>query len=133
MFVQVCEIAIAFEVFRAILALPLWEVSMTKSELIDAVARRTKLTKSRAEHGVNCIFDSMTASLERGEGIEIRGFGSFKVKDYKGYNGRNPKTGQTVWVPPKRLPFFKVGKELQKMVNDGFVTKAPEGAGPTPS
>lgn len=90
---------------------------MTKSELIDAVARRTKVTKSRVEQVVNCIFDSMTASLERGEGIEIRGFGSFSVRHYKAYHGRNPRTGQTVAVPPKRLPFFKVGKRLRRMVN----------------
>ena len=92
---------------------------MTKSELIDAVARRTKITKSRAEQVVNCIFDAMSASLERGEGIEIRGFGSFTVRQYKAYKGRNPRTGQTVPVPPKRLPFFKVGKELKELVNEG--------------
>lgn len=92
---------------------------MTKSELIDAVARRSRITKSRAEQVVNCIFDTMTAALERGEGIEIRGFGSFTVREYKGYNGRNPRTGQTVPVPPKRLPFFKVGKELKELVNGG--------------
>lgn len=92
---------------------------MNKSELIDAVARRSKITKSRAEQVVNCIFDTMTASLERGDGIEIRGFGSFTVREYKAYNGRNPRTGQTVPVPPKRLPFFKVGKELKELVNGG--------------
>lgn len=92
---------------------------MTKSELIDAVARRSKITKSRAEQVVNCIFDAMAASLERGDGIEIRGFGSFTVREYKAYNGRNPRTGQTVSVPPKRLPFFKVGKELKELVNGG--------------
>ena len=92
---------------------------MTKSELIDAVARRSRITKSRAEQVVNCIFDAMTASLERGDGIEIRGFGSFTVREYKAYNGRNPRTGQTVPVPPKRLPFFKVGKELKELVNGG--------------
>lgn len=92
---------------------------MTKSELIDAVARRTQITKSRAELVVNCVFDSMTAALERGEGIEIRGFGSFTVREYKPYNGRNPRTGRAVPVPEKRLPFFKVGKELKELVNQG--------------
>ncbi|MCA9603566.1 MAG: integration host factor subunit beta, partial [Myxococcales bacterium] len=86
--------------------------SMTKSELIDSVAERTNITKSRAEQVVNCVFDSMTRALERGEGIEIRGFGSFTVRSYKPYSGRNPRTGKPVPVPPKRLPFFKVGKEL---------------------
>ena len=90
---------------------------MTKSELIDAVARRTKITKSRAEQVVNCIFETMTASLERGDGIEIRGFGSFTVREYRAYDGRNPRTGQKVPVPEKRLPFFKVGKELKEMVD----------------
>ncbi|MFO0685711.1 MAG: HU family DNA-binding protein [Sandaracinus sp.] len=92
---------------------------MTKSELIDEVARRTKITKSRAELVVNCIFESMTAALEKGEGIEIRGFGSFTVREYKSYSGRNPRTGKPVAVPEKRLPFFKVGKELREIVNAG--------------
>jgi len=92
---------------------------MTKSELIEVIAERTKITKSRAELVVNCVFDSMTAALERGEGIEIRGFGSFTVREYKPYNGRNPRTGRAVPVPEKRLPFFKVGKELKELVNAG--------------
>ena len=92
---------------------------MTKSELIDAVAQKTKITKSRAEQVVNCVFDTMIASLERSEGIEIRGFGSFTVRNYDPYNGRNPRTGNPVPVPQKRLPFFKVGKELKELVNVG--------------
>jgi integration host factor subunit beta len=92
---------------------------MTKSELIEAVAERTKITKSRAELVVNCVFDAMTAALERGEGIEIRGYGSFTVRSYKPYDGRNPRTGNQVSVPSKRLPFFKVGKELKTLVNEG--------------
>jgi integration host factor subunit beta len=90
---------------------------MTKSELIDAMAARANLTKARAELVVNCIFDAMTEALERGEGIEIRGFGSFTVRPYKAYSGRNPRTGEPVPVPAKRLPFFKVGKELKELVN----------------
>jgi integration host factor subunit beta len=97
---------------------------MTKSELIDAVAQRSKITKSRAEQVVNCVFESMTRALEKGDGIEIRGFGSFTVRHYKPYNGRNPRTGKPVPVPAKRLPFFKVGKELKELVNTG---KLPEG------
>src|SRR5262249_11797063 len=91
---------------------------MTKSELIDAIAGRGELTKARAELVVNCVFDAMTEALQRGEGIEIRGFGSFTVRPYKPYNGRNPRTGQPVPVPAKRLPFFKVGKELKELVNN---------------
>jgi integration host factor subunit beta len=90
---------------------------MTKSELIDFIASRSELTKSRAELVVNCVFDAMTEALERGEGIEIRGFGSFTVRPYKPYSGRNPRTGEPVPVPAKRLPFFKVGKELKDLVN----------------
>src|SRR5689334_22350008 len=90
---------------------------MTKSELIDAMAARGELTKARAELVVNCVFEAMTGALQRGEGIEIRGFGSFTVRPYKPYNGRNPRTGQPVPVPAKRLPFFKVGKELRELVN----------------
>ncbi len=100
---------------------------MTKSELIEAVAQKSRITKSRAEQVVNCVFDSMTKALERGEGIEIRGFGSFTVRHYKAYNGRNPRTGKPVPVPPKRLPFFKVGKELKELVN------TPPGKSPTTS
>src|SRR5260370_15972671 len=90
---------------------------MTKSELIDALAARSELTKARAELVVNCVFDAMTEALQRGEGIEIRGFGSFTVRPYKPYSGRNPRTGEPVEVPAKRLPFFKVGKELKELVN----------------
>ena len=91
---------------------------MTKSELIDAIAGRGELTKTRAEQVVNCVFDAMTEALQQGEGIEIRGFGSFTVRPYKPYSGRNPRTGVSVPVPAKRLPFFKVGKELKELVND---------------
>ncbi len=91
---------------------------MTKSELIDAMAARSDLTKARAELVVNCVFDAMTEALQRGEGIEIRGFGSFTVRPYKPYSGRNPRTGEPVPVPAKRLPFFKVGKELKELVNN---------------
>lgn len=91
---------------------------MTKSELIDALAARADLTKARAEVVVNCIFDAMAEALQRGEGIEIRGFGSFTVRPYKSYDGRNPRTGEPVPVPAKRLPFFKVGKELRELVNE---------------
>jgi integration host factor subunit beta len=91
---------------------------MTKSELIDLIANRGELTKTRAEQVVNCVFEAMAEALERGEGIEIRGFGSFSVRPYKPYNGRNPRTGEKVPVPAKKLPFFKVGKELKGLVND---------------
>jgi integration host factor subunit beta len=91
---------------------------MTKSELIEAITARGEITKARAEQVVNCVFDTMTEALRRGEGIEIRGFGSFTVRPYKAYTGRNPRTGQSVAVPSKRLPFFKVGKELREIVDE---------------
>ena len=90
---------------------------MTKSELIDAVAARGELTKARAELVVNCVFDTMIEAMRQGEGIEIRGFGSLTVRPYRPYEGRNPRTGAPVEVPAKRLPFFKVGKELRELVN----------------
>ena len=77
------------------------------------------LPKKQAEIAVNTIFDSMTEALIRGERVEIRGFGSFTNRHYGAYTGRNPKTGDPVQVPPKRLPFFKVGKDLRDRVNDG--------------
>ncbi len=91
--------------------------AVTKSELIERVAQETGLTKGRAEMVINAIFDSMVEALVGNEGIEIRGFGSFTVRQYKAYEGRNPRTGEPVHVAPKRLPFFKVGKELRERVN----------------
>ena len=92
---------------------------MTKSDLIDLIANQARLPKGRAELIVNCVFDSMVDSLKNGQRIEIRGFGSFEIREYKPYEGRNPRTGDPVSVKPKRLPFFKVGKELRERVNAG--------------
>jgi len=99
--------------------------TMTKSELVETVANKLKLPKGKAELIVNCVFDSMEASLKRGERIEIRGFGSFEIRNYKAYEGRNPRTGAKVQVRPKRLPFFKVGKELKERVNTGRLNDDP--------
>jgi integration host factor subunit beta len=90
---------------------------MNKSELVEALANENGLTYKRAEEIVNLVFDSMAETLSDGGRIEIRGFGSFVVKDYRSYMGRNPKTGEVIKVRPKRLPFFKVGKELRERVN----------------
>lgn len=95
---------------------------MTKSELIEAVAKRSNLPKKRAEQVVNCIFASLTDSLLREERIEIRGFGSFSIKHYKPYTGRNPKTGEVVQVRSKKSIHFKVGKELKERVNENAKT-----------
>jgi len=90
---------------------------MTKSELIEAIAARAELTKARAELVVDCVFDALSDALSDGKGVEIRGFGSFTVRPYKPYAGRNPRTGNPVPVSAKRLPFFKVGKELKDLVD----------------
>jgi len=90
--------------------------AMTKSKLVEVIAERTKISKSRAEEVVNTILDTMTEAMIRGEGIEIRGFGSFTIRSYDGYTGRNPKTNTPVEVKPKKLPFFKVGKDLKDLV-----------------
>jgi integration host factor subunit beta len=92
---------------------------MTKADLIALVAEKLKFPWGRAELVVDHIFESMIEALKRGEGIEIRGFGSFTIREYEAYEGRNPRTGETVHVKPKRLAFFKVGKELRERVNDG--------------
>ena len=89
---------------------------MNKSDLIERVSERLGVHKQLAEFIVNSIFDDMTDALIRGEGIEIRGFGSFTVREYKSYVGRNPKTGEKIEVKPKKLPFFKVGKDLKERV-----------------
>lgn len=101
--------------------------TVTKSELIERISEKLKLPNGKAEQIVNCVFDSMVKALQEGEGIEIRGFGSFTVREYKAYEGRNPRTGETVHVAPKKLPFFKVGKDLRERVNSAFLggTAAP--------
>ncbi|MCG5053929.1 MAG: integration host factor subunit beta [Myxococcales bacterium] len=99
---------------------------MTKADLIVAIADQLKLPAGRAELIVDQIFDGMVEALKRGEGIEIRGFGSFTIRDYKAYEGRNPRTGETVHVKPKRMAFFRVGKELRERVNEGKGELAPE-------
>ena len=100
---------------------------VTKSDLIEQLSDRLKLPKGKAEFVVNTIFDSMEDALKEGSRIEIRGFGSFEVREYKAYEGRNPRTGDPVHVKPKRLPFFKVGKELKERVNLG-AERASSGA-----
>jgi integration host factor subunit beta len=92
---------------------------MTKSDLIDVLCETQKIPKGRAELLVQIVFESMEVALKRGERIEIRGFGSFELRSYRPYEGRNPRTGVRVSVQPKRLPFFKVGKELKERVNAG--------------
>ena len=92
---------------------------MNKSESIDALSKKESLTERQAADVVNLVFKEFGNQLKRGGRIEIRGFGSFVVRNYDSYTGRNPKTGETIHVAPKKLPFFKVGKELKERVNSG--------------
>ena len=90
---------------------------MTRRELIAAVAAAEGVSTKEAELVVKTVFANMERALTEENRIEIRGFGSFKVKSYQGYQGRNPRTGDSIQVKNKKLPFFKVGKELQERVN----------------
>ena len=90
---------------------------MNKSQMIEALAKEESLPLKKAEEVVNTVFGEIEAALIRGERVEIRGLGSFKVKKYDGYKGRNPKTGEMIKVARKKLPFFKVGKELKERVD----------------
>jgi integration host factor subunit beta len=90
---------------------------MNKSQLIETLAKEEDLPLKKAEEVVNTVFSNMEKALVNGERVEIRGLGSFKVKQYDGYKGRNPKTGEVIKVSPKKLPFFKVGKELKERVD----------------
>ncbi len=90
---------------------------MNKLELISTLKDRADLTKSEAAEVIKIFFDSLADSFVKGERVEIRGLCSFHIKEYKSYVGRNPKTGQKVEIPPKRLPFFKCGKELKERVD----------------
>jgi integration host factor subunit beta len=93
---------------------------VTKSELVQAVARSTDaLTRKNAEAVVNTIFEAMSAALQQGDRIEIRGFGSFVVRTRPQRSARNPRTGAAVRISERRVPFFKVGKELRERVNAG--------------
>jgi integration host factor subunit beta len=90
---------------------------MNKSQLIDVLAQEMNIPLREASPITDTILDTMVEALASGESIEIRGFGSFVVKKYDAYTGRNPKTGASIKVPPKKLPFFKVGKDLKEKVN----------------
>ena len=90
---------------------------MTKADLIEEVAAISDLSKKNSELVVNTFFQSIVGSLSRGDKVELRGFGTFKLRHRKPRHGRNPKTGEEVFVPAKVVPFFKPGKELRELVN----------------
>jgi integration host factor subunit beta len=102
--------------------------TLTKADLIEEVLRITELPRKESETIVETIFDSIIESLQNGDKIEIRGFGSFRTRQRRGRVGRNPKTGEKVEVPPKKIPFFKPSKELKDFVN---TSEAAASAGAT--
>ena len=99
---------------------------MNKAELIEALSKESGTSKIEAKWIVNLFFDEMSHALAKGDRVEIRGFCSIFVKEYKGYTGRNPKTGEPVQIKTKKLPFFKCGKELKERV-DYKKTKTKKG------
>ncbi|MBP1636790.1 MAG: hupA [Acidobacteria bacterium] len=114
---------------------------MTKAELVEEVSRVSDLTKKHSEVIVDTVFRSIILALQRGEKIELRGFGSFRLRKREPRKGRNPKTGARVEVPPKQVPYFKPGKELKDLINAGEAeapplpavaasVPEPDGAGP---
>jgi len=90
---------------------------MNKSDLVEALRKETGLTKTKATQVIDVFFDEMSKALTKGDRVEVRGLCSIYVKEYKAYVARNPKTGAHTQVPPKKLPFFKCGKELKKRVD----------------
>ena len=96
---------------------------MTKADLIDELAKVSHLTKKESETIVDTVFDNITDALAKGDKVELRGFGSFRIRRRRARRGRNPRTGATVNVPPKRVPFFKVGKRLRELVNPAGVLR----------
>lgn len=90
---------------------------MTKADLVETVAKEAEMTKKDAEQLVEIIFDSIVGTLNKGEKIELRGFGSFRVRERDARKGRNPKTGEAVNIPAKRVAYFKPGKDLKELIN----------------
>ena len=105
---------------------------MTKADLIDEVSRLAELTRKDSEVIVETIFDSVVRSLRAGDKIEIRGFGSFRTRQRNPRIGRNPKTGERVEVPAKKIPFFKPSKELKDLVNESTPAVVAPSTTPAP-
>jgi integration host factor subunit beta len=104
---------------------------MTKADLVEEVAKVTELTRKDSEVIVDTLFESVIKALRDGDKLEVRGFGSFRVRQRNARVGRNPKTGEKVEVPAKRVPYFKPSKELKDLINDG--TAPPPEAGSAPA
>jgi integration host factor subunit beta len=109
---------------------------MTKADLVEEVSRVTELTRKDSEVIVDQLFDSVIKALKSGDKLEVRGFGSFRVRQRNARVGRNPKTGEKVEVPAKRVPYFKPSKELKDLINDGATAApaaSPAADGPPPA
>jgi integration host factor subunit beta len=109
------------------------QLTLTKADLIEEVLRITELPRKESETIVETIFDSIIESLQKGDKIEIRGFGSFRTRQRRGRVGRNPKTGEKVEVPPKKIPFFKPSKELKDFVNNSEAAASAGAASSAPA
>jgi integration host factor subunit beta len=105
---------------------------MTKADLVEEVSKVTELTRKDSEVIVDTLFESVIKALKTGDKLEVRGFGSFRVRQRNARVGRNPKTGEKVEVPAKRVPYFKPSKELKDLINDGAGTAAPDSSTPPP-
>jgi len=103
-------------------------IVMVKSELIENLAERADITLAKAEEVVDLFFDGIADTLCKNHRVEIRGFGAFTVREYKAYEGRNPKTGEKITVPPKCLPFWKTGMELKQRVDSAFLAREKGGS-----
>ena len=111
------------------------ETTITKADLVEEVSQITGMTHNDSEEAVETIFESIIGALQKGDKIEIRGFGSFRTRQRRARVGRNPKTGARVEVPPKCVPFFKPSRELREYVNggdSGAENAPPAAAAPTP-
>jgi len=106
---------------------------MTKAELVEDVAQAAELTKKDAERLVEIVFESIIETLNQGEKIELRGFGSFRVRERGARRGRNPKTGDPVDIPAKRVPYFKPGKEMKELINENSAGDSAAHTHPDPA
>jgi integration host factor subunit beta len=106
---------------------------MTKADLVEEVAKVTELTRKDSEVIVDTLFESVIKALKTGDKLEVRGFGSFRVRQRNARVGRNPKTGEKVEVPAKRVPYFKPSKELKDLINDGAAAGAAPAVSPSPN
>jgi integration host factor subunit beta len=106
---------------------------MTKADLVEEVSKVTELTRKDSEVIVDTLFESVIKALRDGDKLEVRGFGSFRVRQRNARVGRNPKTGEKVEVPAKRVPYFKPSKELKDLINDGTPATAPATPQPGPA